>query len=135
MRLRIIAIKGHFNLCDTSQETVSVHMDLPDGKYINIDFPVNDNSVDWIDDPHTWTDTAVQLIDKWNKRVWISTAREEVKAFKAFILEHQKEIDLARLKEVLEEKRTKMLKLNEQLGELEKDILDLMITEIPVLPL
>lgn len=135
MKLRIIARKGHFNLCDTSQETISVHMDLPDGKYINIDFPTDDFCVDWIDDPHTWTDTAVQLIDKWNKRIFISTDREEVKAFREFILQHQNEIDLARLKEVIEEYRAKMLRLNKEIGELEKDVMDMLVTKIPVLPL
>lgn len=126
MKLRMSARKGHYNLCDPSEETVSVHMDLPNGKYINIDFPTDDNCVDWIDDPRGWADTAIQLIDRWDKRVWISTQREEVKAFRALIVENEKAINTQRLKDAIEEKRAKMLRLGEQIADLEKDLLELL---------
>ena len=136
MKLNISHRKEHFNLLDPREESISVHMNIDEDreKVINLQFDVDEPLVDYLDDPHTWADTAIQLIDRYNKRT-ISPTNKKAEALKEIILQNQKEIDVNKLKDVIEEKRAKMLKLGKQIGELEKEVLEMLVAEIPVLPL
>ncbi len=128
MNLTMRASKGHYDILHPENESINVYMRFED-KAINLSFSVDDSCPDYLDDPRTWTDTAIQLIDRWNKKTWISTRRTDVLAFKELIGKHQKEIDLAKLKEVIEEKRKSMIRLGEDICDLEKEICDLLVKE------
>lgn len=111
---------GHFNLCDTSEESCSVHFAYVDGdekKYLNLSF----NEEQGIEGYNSAEDVA-SIIDAWDQRMFISTRRQEAKEFKEFVLGKAEQIEIGNKEARKTDLLAKRDRIDKELAKLESDV-------------
>ena len=111
-----------------SDKSISVWMNLvEEKKSISVQFD-SDGNFDpsgYLDDPMERVDNAIYIIEKWDKKTWISTAREEVRAFKILLEKHKDAITLKAIKDEMKRLRERMIEDNKKLGSYEMAIAEI----------
>lgn len=117
MNIKIDSRKGHFNLANPSQESIYTHIALHDGGHCMRS--INLNTEDLISDDdyecEFIVDEVVGLIEDWNKRTWISTARKEINEFKDFIIANKDQIIIGTMKERERKLREKQERIQKEI--------------------
>jgi hypothetical protein len=80
---RVSVRKGHFNWANSSEESISVHIEIPGWEILNLSVPVDYEYLAYEQRP--WDTIVVDAVDAYLKRIWFSTDMSEVKRLKKWL--------------------------------------------------
>jgi hypothetical protein len=108
---------GKYNLCDPSEESLSVHLDFFDGeksKYINLSFKDESYNVNGF----ISAEEAMEMIDEWKKHIWFSSSEKENDDFKKLLDENIDEIATGNKIAKIEQLTKKKLEIEKEIESL-----------------
>lgn len=120
---------GHFNFCDSSQESCEVHFrvvekqeDGKEQKIINASISFRDKD-DYPDiERYMDPEDAIYLMEEWDKKMFISTRRTEVRALVDYLKENLAEIQRGNLEETLKDLKKKREGIDRDIAEVEEKL-------------
>ena len=122
MRLQISSRKGHFNFANPSEESISTSIKVYDdnGEIVNYTSIKTDYEMDLSDiDQEAPGEYVADLIEDYQKRLWLSTSREKDLDFAKWLREHNEEIINGNRKYRIEQLKKEKEKIEKELKTLE----------------